>query len=356
MKKILTCLAAAFLVVFIVFSCKNSNNTDEDDVVAVSQDKENIKTTITGFYNCLNKLNDGDFSNFILYSLFNSGNSEFNETWTKNLFDKFETQFGGFIVDEKFQFATRSGIYSWNNTSKKWVKDSNSTVITLKFPSKSGITTNDTEITLSNYSDAKAVYGTDTVWLPKLATLSLKRNGNEVFSLNLSNVTFEVGTNFTMPLSADINIFTAPFTNKITWRRNTSKDFQFLYTSSNSEGCGWSILTNVTLNNTDYGNISALTDFKTINGTITEGALSINYSMNVGTLASYNDPTPEQINANTKAEAFYDGKKVGDLIYKRVNNRAEIFIVYSDGTSENVDVYVSDFEKKIRSIFANYIH
>ena len=37
------------------------------------------------------------------------------------------------------------------------------------------------------------------------------------------------------------------------------------------------------------------------------------------------------------------------------NQLTPFFIVYSDGTSENVEVYVGDFQEKIEAIFANYL-
>ena len=71
--------------------------------------------------------------------------------------------------------------------------------------------------------------------------------------------------------------------------------------------------------------------------------------------AAYTDPSDAQVNANTDAEVFYNGTKIGDLDYKTINNKVEIFIIYSDGTSENVKTYVSDFEQTVRNIFDAYL-
>ena len=77
--------------------------------------------------------------------------------------------------------------------------------------------------------------------------------------------------------------------------------------------------------------------------------------MNVEALAPLADPTDAQINNNTKGEVFYLGQKIGDLVYKTVNGEGEFFIVYFDGSSENTDVYIGDFEQKVKAIFANYL-
>ncbi|MBP7172503.1 MAG: hypothetical protein KBA33_00345 [Cloacibacterium sp.] len=287
---------------------------------------------------------------------FNNTDHVFNSTYLENIFEKFELQYGKFVINDRFQFANRTGVYTWNSSTKSWNKTAASTTaVTLKFPSRENQTI-DSEATLDSFGDVSTVFNTSSVWIPKTFNFVVKRSDKTVFFMNLSNVTFDAGTNFSMPLSADINIFTAPFTHKITWRRINTKEFELNYNSSTPNGCVTSLVTNVTLQHADYGNMTSIkNDIKQVKGVITEGSLKATYAVNVEALAAIAKPTIEQINSNTKAEALYDGKKIGDLIIKKVNNKDEIFIVYSDGTSENVEVYVGDFQEKIEAIFANYL-
>ncbi len=121
------------------------------------------------------------------------------------------------------------------------------------------------------------------------------------------------------------------------------------------QGASSEIIANVVLKHSDYANISSKEDFKTVSGTVREGDLKIVATMNVEALAPIADPTDAQINNNSKAEVFYLNQKIGDIVYKTVNGKSEFFIVYFDGSMENVNVYVADFEQKVRSIFANYL-
>lgn len=356
MKKLSLAFIAVFTYIFIVYSCSNRTSDEPTDTTTtVAQDKQNIKNTFSGFYDCMNTLDDGDFSNFLLYSFFNNTNHEFNTTYLEKIFDVFENQYGTLILNDRFQFANRTGIYTWNNSTKLWSKQTNSNSIIFKFPAKENQTI-DTEAAIEGYNDALTRYGNNSLYMPKAFNFIVKRSEKTIFSANLSNVTFDNSTNFSMPLTADITIYTAPFTHKIKWNRLNTKEFEFNYTSSTPNGCSTVITSNILLQNDNYGSFTSLgDDVKQIKGSISEGNLKINYSANIEVLGMFDDPTINQINSNTKAEVFYNNKKIGDLTLKNINNQDEIFIIYSDGTSENVDVYAGDFESKIKAIFANYL-
>jgi hypothetical protein len=348
------------LITLVIFSLITLNSctkvSEVSPTTTVAQDKQNITNTISDFYGCLNTLDDGDLSNFLLYSLFNSTNQQYNDTYLKTLTDKFELQYGQLVLNDRMQFANNTGIYTWSNITQSWSKVNSSNVITLKFPSRLNQVI-DSELIFNSYNDALTTYNATNYWIPTGANLTLKRNGNLVFSLNLSNVTFDTSTNFTMPTNADISIYTSPFTHTFQWRRISSTEFQLNYNSSTSQGCGTNSVTNFKLYDSDYGNITSVKDdLKTVNGTLIEGNLKVVYSINVQGLSVYTNPTPSQINNNSDAEVFYNGAKIGDLSYEIINNNSEVFIIYSDGTRENIDVYVSDFQNQINTIFANYIH
>ncbi len=343
----------AIFLLIILNSC--SKEGEVLPTTTVTQDKQNITNTISDFYGCLNSLDDGDLSKFLLYSLFNSTNQQYNDTYLKSLTDKFELQYGQLILNDRMQFANNTGIYTWINSTRLWTKVNNSNAITLLFPSRLN-QANDSELSFNSYNDFLTSYSATNYWIPTAANLTLKRNGNLVFSLNLSNVTFDTSTNFTMPINADISILTSPFSHTFKWRRISSTEFQLSYNSSTSQGCGTNFVTVFKLYDSDYDNIiSVKDDLKTVNGTLIEGNLKVVYSINVEGLSVYTDPTPSQINNNSDAEVFYNGSKIGDLSYEIINNNSEVFIIYSDGSRENIDVYVGDFQNKINTIFTNYI-
>ena len=271
--------------------------------------------------------------------------------------NNFEAQYGEMVINERLQFANRKGIYTWNSNSQSFVKINNATTITLKFPSRENQTINDAELILNSYSDLNTSFNNNAYWIPTNASLQLKRDNTLIFSLNLSNITFDTNTNFSMPTNADITIFTAPFTHNFQWRRNSSTEFQLNYNATTPQGCATSLTTIVKLQDSDYGNITSVEeDVKMVNGTLSQGNLKIVYSANVEVIAAFEEPTLSQINNNIDAEVFYNNAKIGDLIYDEINGEKVILIVYSDGTTENVENYVSDFQAQIETIFENYIN
>ncbi|RXM52789.1 MULTISPECIES: hypothetical protein [unclassified Chryseobacterium] len=356
MKKIILFTGIGLATILGIQACGSSDDSiTENRTTTVAQDKENIKKTINSFYDKLNVLDDGDLSKYILYTMFNNTAQEYDDSYLNNVIESFETQFGEVLINNKLQFATKLGVYTYNNTTGQWAKTGNSTGIVLKFPSVKNQAAVDGELALTSYSDIQTSYNSETIWLPKTFDLTLKRNDNTIFSMNLSNVTFDNSTNFSMPISANIKIFASPWTQTIVWQRNSSKEFQFKYNAATPQGANSEVIANVTLKHTDYANISSKDDFKAVSVSVTEGNLKITGSMNLEALAAINDPTDSQINANSKAQVYYSGQKVGEIIYKTVNGQGEFFIVYADGTTENTDVYIGDFEQKIKAIFANYI-
>jgi len=355
MKKTIFVAGLGIATLFATQSCSTSIDDSSLHTTTVSEDKSNIKKAIDGFYNKLNKMDDGALSEFILYSMFNNTAQEFDDSHLNNVVEGWENQFGDALIDNKLQFANKLGTYTYNNSNGTWTKTANASAVVLKFPSVANSSVVDSELTISSYTDVQTSYNSETVWLPKTFNVVLKRAGNTVFSMGLSNVTFDNSTNFSMPISANIQIFAAPLTQNIVWTRSSSKDFQFKYDNSVPQGSTSEIIANVTLKHADYANISSKDDFKTISGTVREGDLKIVATMNVEALAPIADPTDAQINNNSKAEVFYLGQKIGDVVYKTVNGSGEFFIVYFDGSMENADVYVGDFEQKIKSIFADYL-
>ncbi|WP_336690912.1 MULTISPECIES: hypothetical protein [unclassified Chryseobacterium] len=354
MKKIILVAGLGFATILGTQSCSSSTD-DSIHTTTVNEDKANIKKTIDGFYSKLNTMDDGDLSKFILYSMFNNTAQEFDDSYLNNVVEGWENQFGEALINNKLQFANRLGTYTYNNANGTWTKIANSSNVVLKFPSVANSSVIDSELTLSSYTDIQTSYNSEVVWLPKTFNLVLKRSGNTVFSMDLSNVTFDNSTNFSMPISANIQIFASPMTQNIVWTRNSAKDFQFKYNNTIPQGSSSEVIANVILKHSDYANISSKDDFKTISGSIKEGDLKIVATMNVEALAPLADPTDAQINNNTKGEVFYLGQKIGDLVYKTVNGEGEFFIVYFDGSSENTDVYIGDFEQKVKAIFANYL-
>ena len=65
-----------------------------------------------------------------------------------------------------------------------------------------------------------------------------------------------------------------------------------------------------------------------------------------GSLLGYDEPSNNQINAMTDVDVYYSNSKIGELILAAgSNDDNEVYIVYNDASTENVDTYYDPFMK-----------
>ena len=70
-----------------------------------------------------------------------------------------------------------------------------------------------------------------------------------------------------------------------------------------------------------------------------------------GSLFAYEDPSNTQVNAMTDVDMYYSNSKVGELIMQSDSQGdPEVNIVYTDGSSEDVEVYYNPFITNIEQI------
>ena len=108
MKKIILFVGMGVATIFGIQACSTSVE-DTSHTTSVAEDKANIKKTINGFYDKLNVIDDGDFSKYVLYTMFNNTAQEYDDSYLNKVVEKWETQFGDALIDNKLQFANKLG-------------------------------------------------------------------------------------------------------------------------------------------------------------------------------------------------------------------------------------------------------
>lgn len=168
------------LTALIVFSCSEDKDSS-NQLTSVEDDQQNIENSIDLFYGCMQSMEDGDFSDFLLDTLFdNSG--EFDDAYLNTIFDTFEDQYGDLFFNDRFQFSNRVGIYTWNKSESSWDFTANANKITFNFPSKENTTSNDMEVSVNSYSDTKVSYDAESIWMPTAVNVTMKHNNVELFT------------------------------------------------------------------------------------------------------------------------------------------------------------------------------
>ena len=212
---------------------------------------------------------------------------------------------------------------------------------------------------IDQYEDFEATYGNDKVYLPTAAHLYATIDNTKVFEVTVKNVTFEKKTNFTMPLSAHISIYTNPFTTTIQWNRQNPENFIFDFAFSSPQGCTTGLHADIKLKTSDYGNITNLGEaIDKIAITATQGEFQIRGNIDVKSLNEKTERgkelSVEQINTYAKAELFKGNSKIADVKYEKENDKGVIYFIFSDGSREKAESYVSDFQDRVTEIFKRF--
>ncbi len=394
MKKI-----GLFITAIMIFiSCTTDKNSDVKETT-VKEDKANIKASIDSFYSCLETLNNGKISDFLYNVMIKGDKTEEIEggycqepdengnlvdvkckhttVYLERLSEKFEEQFDEFQIDDKlaFNYTNLKGKYVWDSRQEKWTK-SNSNIIEFEFPEYES-DKNNCKIVFDVYEDQETNFrvkerhfdnktGEETEKhvfkspkLPTKAHVLMTVNKERVFELNISNVTYEVKTNVTIPTRFEMTMFTDPFEGNLTITRSTPEQFQLKYKLTSGAGCGFDLSSTVTLEHSDYDNIDSENGIKSVKGYFSYNALKINYNIDateVNKLQKKNkELTDEQINKFSDVEVLYNNVKIADLVFNKEENKDfPLTLIYKDGTKEAVKNYFEGFEDRVKNIFSKF--
>ena len=145
-----------------------------------------------------------------------------------------------------------------------------------------------------------------------------------------------------------------PFTITITGQRITSTEFEADLSITNNSGCLTSLHVDVKFKHDDYENIEN-TDVIEVNTTMNHDNMSIEGYVD-GDLIAIDDPSNTQINGMSDIDVYYSGKKIGELIIQQESNGDEnVYIIYSDGSTEDTEVYYDPFITNIEQILFPFL-
>ena len=162
-----------------------------------------------------------------------------------------------------------------------------------------------------------------------------------------------------MPTEVNLSIFTNPFTTTIKFREQGAGNFAFDFAFASAEGCTTALHADVKLNTTDYENLTGMEVINHISFVATQGELQIKgvvdaKSINKITKDQNHELTPDEINTFVKADLYRGNGKIADVKYEKENGKGVIYFIYSDGSREKAEQYVSDFEKRVTEIFKRF--
>ncbi|PSQ97474.1 MAG: hypothetical protein BRD55_02515 [Bacteroidetes bacterium SW_9_63_38] len=256
------------------------------------------------------------------------------------------------------QLNYNEGAYTWDGSS--WGSASSTSVLVkLTVPaSTSSNLTSDLTFTLSDYGDTSVEVNSQSTFLPKTVTASLKKGDSEIFSVDLSKTNFYTATagpsgkESQVPQRFLLKALTTPQFHTFDYESTSKKDFSFDFTLKKDNGNGdlaLGILINATLTK-NFDNISstdtgALVD--KLSGDLDLGPrLTLDYEFDVDGLNDLGEsPSVDDVNSNFAVTVKVDGDKAGTIkvakITQEINGQQfesrELVVEYNDGSKEAVN-------------------
>lgn len=347
MKKLLLLLVAFT----ILFSCDSGEGPEDEPTIEEIQ--QDIHNTFDAFVACTQNFEEGRFSSsFQNFFLLNHG--ETNSEYADELADELDN----FDFDlENFSMSDHSGVYNWDANLETWLYTENtSNKLVFNFPFTSTQTVNNTTITIDNYTVQEFMVNGDLEYYPTKLLGSIQKDNNEIFNIDFDNATYTSTDGDITPTNFELEIRTSPMTHTYILSQNSSNQLEFDYSAHNDNGCEttFSIDASSTISNITL--IEDLDEFNVISGNIGHGNLDIRFNADVNSLGNLDEPTVDQINQFLEAKVYLGNSEIGELEYSDENDDIVIYILFSDGTRENVTNYVNDdLANQLETVFANFM-
>jgi hypothetical protein len=392
MKKIFVWGATALFISLTLTNCDKSK--DEGYATTVAEDKENIRASFNRTKNLLQSFRDGslyhfadefidyheEYTEYWYYYYVGHGNGDYSYNYntyeyeyTPGTGDHERDSYGYYddaisvfvtllgekledVVDfdaieknNRFNFPSFTGRYTWNNSNQRWDKAPHNSIIAY-FPSSENQSTNNCEAGITAYEDKPCDIEGKTVYLPIKANAYFKKDGETLASVDVS----ADYTGYGIPKRATANVYAKPISISASLTQESASKYTAAVSivdetngDNNLSITGEAVLSNNIDNYTDL-------DDCTINNlrlTVTQHKMVITGTVDLKTLNSINRPSTADINRCTNLEVNYNNQKIGTLKVEELGGKQYLYVFYKDGTSENTSVYYDEFINDVEQIF-----
>lgn len=324
-----------------------------DEELSPDEAANRIDSSIDALSESMGTLEGGDFSADVKRFLGLQDGAAPSDGWAEGLVEGLDTVFES--SDERFQFDASTGEYVWDADANQWTEQGSAGSVILRFPASEGATENNATFELSQYSDTPVTVDGETAYLPTSGAASISVEGTEVFAVDLSEAAYttEDGLEVPLPQSFSLEIFTAPHTHTFALSENSSTDYEFSFRLANGDDLVAGISVQALLATDNYDELEA-PDVEELSGTLRiTSDLSIPYTIAVGELAAFDDPTEDQINDRIDAAVEYQGQQIATLRYDKAAERVEV--VYTDGSVDPASEFYDDFLDEMETIWSDYL-
>ena len=350
-------------VITLFTTCSKS---DDEKVYTPAEARQAIQNTIDGLYRCMQTLNDGSFSQFFYNLVFSKGNKSGgnSDQWVQTLWFALEDDLGrDKIVDDpnsSFVFHKLKATYAWDITNKKWVKEGDSKVLTLKFPSTKEGKTNNATFVLTNYEDTEVTVENKKARYPTRGNAYFTVDGLRVFEVTIDNIKYEQYNNIFIPSLVDIVVIANPFTARLQAKKAEKEHYTFAFSMATSQGCDFGVKADIRLKHSDFDNVTSFQELvKSVAAEAYKDDLRVYTTADVegmyrGKNKDYK-PSIDEVNTYVKTLVFKGDSHIADLKYNKENGKFSPDLIFSDGSQDKAEKYVKDFDSQVNRIFKKFI-
>lgn len=346
----------AFALSFLSFFFTNCANNNDNVETTVEEDKANIEALFNDVITETEQLKAGcavkSLDNFFNI---NQGNY-LNSNWVDMLYTNLKNHLNITAYQtNKFSFNNHVGTHSWNSSNQYWTHSGSPTnQIVLELPDQMGATTNSVVIKASSYTDQSVSFDNYTYWLPTAFQVSANINGSDCIAAHLKSATYD-NTSFQIPVSMALDLTLSPYNFEIKANRTAPNKVNVVLVAKNGGTEKFSLDVNLTYHNANYKTLNYFNDCTMAEGEFKYGDFTMPFSADFETARSLFNPTNVQVNALFDADVVYKGKEIANLDYKKdANGYADIYIVYKDETSEDMETYYKDFIERLELVVVEF--
>lgn len=248
-----------------------------------------------------------------------------------------------------FNYAASTGVYAWDDNSQEWTQERPADSLILQFPATPEATSNNAKFTLSEYETQPVSIGGSTAEVPTQVKSSLSKDGTEVSSFDLRDVSFSPLLGIPQSFTVNVENSLAGTPDSFTYYSNleTESSSAYRYQDELKKGDQAVVATDATI--TLGGNGDDEGAFGSVDGeTFVGQGLSVQYMVDSSSLiaafedSSSGDVSAEDVNDSVDIEVLDDGNPVATLRYD--GETEQVMVVYPDGETEPLADLLRDLD------------
>ena len=353
-----------------VDNCPETENPDQADAdedgigdvcdpvpTTVEQDKDNIQASLDATLQCISTLETGLAIETILTDFMGLSNGDtLNLEWIEDLMSGLSE-----VIPEsqesRLDMDLFEGTYRYKHGNGTWTRtEDQDGKIVIRFPSSPAESSNNSTITIGNYSDTEVTIGDEPVYLPTSVELTLVVDNESIIEIDLNSIEYANNADFQIPIAIDLGLYVNPYSISLVVDNVSGEEFSLdLDFSDDSDVCATGVHVEVELDGTDYQNLTEQ-DLLEASFKLYTNDLAIQSGGGIPAILNAEDPSVPQINAWLDLEVLYKNVKIADVVLEEgAEEEIIVLLEFKDESTEDAANYYEEFIEELEMMITTYL-